>query len=192
MIRKGITGAILAGGQSSRMGQMKALVPWQNRPMIQWVYDALEPISDEILISANTNDLSYLNATLIPDPWDGIGPIAGIAAVLSEARTDRVIIVSCDTPGVNTGLFTFLLEKHGNYEISLASHGGISEPMIGIFNQDLHQHFVKAIRDGRYKPPQAIRQRCWQAVDVSADLDFYHPDLFLNVNSPADMNKTTE
>ncbi len=183
-----VTGVILAGGESRRMGTHKALVLWKNRPLIQWVYDALFPLCKEILIIANTGDFSFLNARVPPATFPGTGPAAGIETALSRCSTPLALISSCDTPNLSTSLFRHLLMHHGSYDISIAGHDETDEPLIGVFSRSASQYFHKALMSGNARPPRIIRQTRWQTIPITPELDFYHTDLFLNLNAPEDLN----
>jgi len=183
-----VTGVILAGGESRRMGTHKALVLWKNRPLIQWVYDALYPLCKEILIIANTGDFSFLNARVYPDNFPGTGPAAGIETALSRCSTPLALISSCDTPNLSTSLFSHLLDHHGTFEISIAGHDGTDEPLIGVYSRSATGHFHTALMSGNARPPRIIRQTRWQAIPITPELDFYRTDLFLNLNAPEDLN----
>lgn len=97
-----ITGAILAGGASRRMGgQDKGLIDFCGRPLVAWVIEALAPQVDELIIVANRNTDFYRSfghrvvSDLRPDfP----GPLAGFEAALSAASHDRVLTCPVDTP----------------------------------------------------------------------------------------------
>lgn len=101
-----LTGVILAGGASRRMGgQDKGLVLFQERPLVAWVIDALAPQVDEILIVANRNLETYrafghhVVSDLRPDfP----GPLAGFEAALTHARHDWILTCPTDAPHLPT------------------------------------------------------------------------------------------
>jgi molybdenum cofactor guanylyltransferase len=189
MIRPGVTGIILAGGESRRMGSLKPLVPYRGKPLIHWIYDALAPLCNEMIIIANAGDYSDLAAFVYPDNFPGNGPAAGIEAGLSHCSTGQALISSCDTPNLSTGFFRYLLENHSDFDISIAFHDGINEPLAGVYNRSVHPFFREAIISGDPHPPRIIRQCRWQEVKVYPGLNFYQPDLFLNLNSPSDLIK---
>lgn len=187
MTTNGLTGIILAGGQSRRMGTLKPLVNYRDKPLINWVYEAFLPICDQIIIIANAGDYSALKATVYPDNFPGHGPAAGIEAGLSHCTTGLALVSSCDTPNLSTDFFRYLLRNHNGYEISLAAHDAVNEPLIGIFSKSVHPVFHKAIVAGDPHPPRIIRQCNWQEISVHPGLNFYRPDLFLNLNTPLDL-----
>jgi len=97
-----LTGVILAGGASRRMGgQDKGLVLFRDRPLIAWVIDALAPQVDEVLIVANRNLDSYraFGHRVVSDLRpDFPGPLAGFEAALVAASHDWIITCPTDAP----------------------------------------------------------------------------------------------
>ncbi|MBK9219887.1 MAG: molybdenum cofactor guanylyltransferase [Uliginosibacterium sp.] len=99
-----LTGVILAGGASRRMGgQDKGLVLFRGRPLIAWVIEALAPQVDEVLIVANRNLERYrawghrVVSDLRPDfP----GPLAGFEAALVAASHDWILTCPTDAPSL--------------------------------------------------------------------------------------------
>jgi len=187
MMHPGITGIILAGGESRRMGTLKPLVHYKGKPLIKWIFDALVPICSDIIIIANSGDFSGLAASVYPDNYPGNGPAAGIEAGLCNCTTDLTLISSCDTPNLSTDLFKHLLQNHNGFDISIAAHDDINEPLIGVFSRSVHPVFKDAILSGDPRPPRIIRLCKWHEVSINSGLDFYRPDLFLNLNTPLDL-----
>ena len=182
-----ITGIILAGGESRRMGTLKPLILFKGEPMINWIFAALDPICSEILIIANSGDFSALAATVYPDNYPGNGPAAGIEAGLDHCRTKLALISSCDTPNLSTDFFRFLHQNHHGFDISIAAHDGINEPLIGVYSRSVQPVFRDAILSGDPHPPRIIRQCKWHEVRIHSGLNFFRPDLFLNLNTPTDL-----
>ncbi len=182
-----VTGIILAGGESRRMGSNKALISWKGEPLIQWVYDSMRQVCPDILIIANSGDFSFLKASVYPDNYPGTGPAAGIESALSHCTTPAALIASCDTPNLSPALFRYLINNHKDFDISITAHDGTDEPLIGVFNRSSLRYFQSAILSGNARPPHIIRQTNWQTIAISPDLDFYRSDLFLNLNAPEDL-----
>lgn len=101
---------IQAGGQSSRMGRDKALVPLADQPMIQHVLARLVGLGDETLVTTNNPDrFEFLDLPLVSDEHPGAGALPGLRTALRAARGDRVLIVACDMPFVNRLLLEYLI-----------------------------------------------------------------------------------
>lgn len=97
-----VTGVILAGGRSRRMGGAdKGLVAVAGRPMVEQVLQALRPQVGPVLISANRNLERYaaLGHPVVPDTLpDHPGPLAGVQAALRRLQTEFAVFVPCDAP----------------------------------------------------------------------------------------------
>lgn len=182
-----ISGVVLAGGNSSRMGTDKALIRWKGQRLVDYLLEALQPVCDEILISTHLSQEYFEKYPVIADRHGQIGPLGGLESGLFHARHPRLIFASVDTPCLSTALFRYLLGKHESFDISLAAHGGINEPLIGIYEKKILPLVTAQILSGKHKPPALIRQSHWQEVDIHPGLNFYHPDLFKNLNRQTDL-----
>ena len=101
---------IQAGGQSSRMGEDKALKPFLGKPLIQRVIDRLLPIADEMIVTTNrVEDYAFLkesnpasaldlNLRLVPDLKPGRGAIGGLYTAIASASMPYVAVSACDMP----------------------------------------------------------------------------------------------
>src|SRR5919108_2948434 len=103
-------GIILAGGQSRRMGQDKALMALRGRTLIQRVMDALAPICDELILVTNTPDpYAHLALRMIPDAFPGAGSLGGLYSGLAAMIAEQAIAVACDMPFLNSELLRYLV-----------------------------------------------------------------------------------
>jgi molybdopterin-guanine dinucleotide biosynthesis protein A len=90
---------VQAGGQSSRMGEDKALKPFLGRPLIQRVIERLSPIADELLVTTNRPaDYAFLQRRLVPDLKPGRGALGGLYTAIASASHPAVAVVACDMP----------------------------------------------------------------------------------------------
>ncbi len=103
--------AIQAGGESRRMGQDKALVPFMGRALIERVIERMDSLAGEILITTNhPQALAFLGFPCFPDILPGKGALGGLYTALSVARYDSVAVVACDMPFANAQLLAALAE----------------------------------------------------------------------------------
>ena len=94
-----LTVCIQAGGQSSRMGEDKALKPFLGRPLIQCVIERLKPIADEVIVTTNRpEDYSFLNLPLFSDLKPDRGALGGLYTAIASATNPIVAVVACDMP----------------------------------------------------------------------------------------------
>ena len=103
-VRPKVSVVIQAGGQSRRMGQSKATVPFDGRPLICRLIDRLAPAADELIITTNeASRLAFLKENypgmgirLVPDLYESRGALPGIATALNAATNPLVAVVACD------------------------------------------------------------------------------------------------
>ncbi|MFN8456993.1 MAG: molybdenum cofactor guanylyltransferase [Anaerolineae bacterium] len=115
--------AILAGGQSRRMGQDKAFLPVGGRPVIERVIAAVTPLTDDLFISANTPDkFAPYGLSVVPDVYPDKAALGGIYSVIGAARHGHVLVVACDLPFLNVALLQHLID--------LASTADVIAPLI--------------------------------------------------------------
>lgn len=101
-----LTVCIQAGGQSSRMGEDKALKTFLGRPLIERVIERLSPIADEVIVTTNhPEDYSFLNLRLIPDLKPGRGALGGLYTAITSASNPMVAVVACDMPFASASFF---------------------------------------------------------------------------------------
>ncbi len=130
---------IQSGGQSTRMGEEKGLVPFCGKPLIQNVLERVKHIGDEIIIVTNKPDLyNFLKGKIVTDIYQNYGAIAGLHSGLSYARYDVVINLACDIPYVNADLLIFLVEKlnkHPDMDVIIPKTELGYEPMQAVFRK---------------------------------------------------------
>lgn len=103
-VRPHVSVVIQAGGESRRMGQSKALVPFAGRPLICRLIERLAPAADELLITTNEPDqLAFLHEMypdlgirLVRDAFDVRGALPGLYTALNAASNPYVAVVACD------------------------------------------------------------------------------------------------
>jgi molybdopterin-guanine dinucleotide biosynthesis protein A len=121
--RKVISVAVLAGGQSKRMGQDKAFLEVGGGPVIERVLRGVAPLTDDLFISANSPE-KYIRFGLrvVPDVYPDKAALGGIYSAIHAARHDHVLIVACDMPFLNPELLRYL--------INLAPTADVVAPLI--------------------------------------------------------------
>ncbi len=132
-----ITGVVLAGGQSRRMGANKALLRLGERTFIEIVVDALHFATCAVAISADdARPFSFLGLPVWPDVHTGCGPMAGIHAAMLLARTAHVMVTSCDCPLVTADMACDLADAATPGETTVVSDGARVQPLLGVYPVD--------------------------------------------------------
>ncbi|OFX63196.1 MAG: hypothetical protein A2066_06870 [Bacteroidetes bacterium GWB2_41_8] len=182
-----ISGYILAGGKSSRMGTNKALLLVNNEPLLIRAKNLLEPFCEKIAISGQDSDYENLSIAMVPDLYAGCGPVSGILSSLKHSNTDWNLFISVDTPFVNEELLHSLISQIGQFDCIIPEHEGGIEPLIGLYNRTILPLLEETINQGDYKLQRILSKLNTCYVDCNLLIEKY-PRLFFNVNHPADFN----
>ncbi len=103
--------AVLAGGQSRRMGQDKAFLEVGGRPVIERVLAQVKPLSDDLFISANApQKYARFGLPIVPDIYSDKAALGGLYSVIHAARHNHVLVVACDMPFLNVALLQHLID----------------------------------------------------------------------------------
>jgi molybdopterin-guanine dinucleotide biosynthesis protein A len=183
---------IQAGGESTRMGQDKALVPFLGAPLIQRVFERLVHLGDELLVTTNHPEAyAFLPARLAPDPLPGKGALGGLYTALSSASQPLVAVVACDMPFVNASLLAALRDRlvETDFDAAIPRSPSGLEPFHAVYNRDRCLPLVKASLEGGLR-----RVDSWF---TQARIEYFPPEAvqrfdprqvaFFNVNTPADL-----
>src|SRR5436190_6662684 len=109
---------ILSGGKSSRMGSPKALLRFDNEPLILHLARKLDRLfSDLVIVAAPGQELPPLPGKLARDDIAYQGPVGGIYYGLSAAAGDFSFVTSCDVPFLSTALIAYLVSLIDDYDV---------------------------------------------------------------------------
>ena len=130
---RGVTGIILAGGLSRRLGRDKAVEPIDGQPLVGRVMDALSRIADELVVVVNTTqrgrELPLRDSTVVAvDIYPNAGSLGGIFTGLSSASNQWGIVVACDMPFLNLDLLSYLLSFRESHDAVVPVLDGRPEP----------------------------------------------------------------
>jgi len=143
---------IQAGGESRRMGQDKALLPFLGEPLIERVINRVGPLADELLITTNNpKDYKIFNVPLFQDILPGIGALGGLYTALSVCRYHFVIVVACDMPFVNADILEMSFDKlqANNADVVIPKTANGFEPFHAVYRRETCLPAIKsAIQNG--------------------------------------------
>ena len=184
----GAAAVILVGGKSSRMGRAKALLPFDNEPLIAHVVRRLKSWFPEIIVvAAPDQELPELSAVLVRDEIAYQGPVSGIYHGLKAATKDVCFVTSCDAPFLNFELIDHLLEQISEYDVVVPFWQERFQPLHAIYRTSVVPLLKEQLERGELRPIflyDKVRTRKIQEAEIRR-LD---PEglSFLNMNSPAD------
>ena len=190
--RQALTGAILAGGRSRRLGQDKARLKLLGKPLVLWVSDRLISFVDDLWLVTNT-PLDHLDlglpilSDLIPDQ----GPLGGLQTALFTSRTPWVLAASTDNPFLLPDFLAALVNRAGRTRraaVVYRSERGL-EPFPGLYHVRLFERLTEYLEKQLHVQPflEQIRP------EVLSPEAFVVPEspagLFFNLNTPEDLRR---
>ncbi|HVX30235.1 MAG TPA: molybdenum cofactor guanylyltransferase [Nitrolancea sp.] len=117
--------AILAGGQSRRMGRNKALLSVGSRTLLEIVAERVRPLGSELfVVAAEGAAYEALGFRVEPDLLPGSGSLGGIYTALRVARCERCLVVGCDMPFLNQDLLRYMCQLPPDYDVLVPVVGG--------------------------------------------------------------------
>jgi molybdopterin-guanine dinucleotide biosynthesis protein A len=193
MLKEMFTIVIQAGGESRRMGQDKALLPFLGQPLIERILKRISGLADEILVTTNNpGAFQFLGVPLYPDLVLDRGALGGLYTALRAASHPVVGIVACDMPFLNPDLLAFerekLMETKADIVIPETSSG--LEPFHAVYRRSTCLVPVKSALDaGKWRVDAWFYQMKLLAL-TSEEMRLYDPHLvsFWNVNTPEDLS----
>ena len=188
---------IQAGGESSRMGENKALRPFLGQPLIQRVLFKLSPAFQEVLLTANQPEpYAFLGVRTVPDLQPGKGALGGLLSALHYASNPVVAVTACDMPFASRELLqhqvALLLSERVDVVIPSTESG--LEPLHCVFRRETCLPAVqKALQNGERRMISwfsDVKVRVLSLEEVAA----IEPSglTFINVNTPEEFARAEE
>lgn len=183
-----VTGVILAGGKSTRMGRNKALLPYNGKPLIETIYKTMAELFDTVVVVTNTpEEYSFLPCPKIADIYPDMGSIAGIHAGLSWSPQERIFVVGCDMPFLDHELVRWLAARLGSETALVPLSPGGLEPLHSFYSKGALPFLDEALKSDRKKIIELLE--LMQAKTVpAAEIAGIAPEFrsFINLNTPDD------
>lgn len=170
------------------MGYEKGLVELGGKTLMQIAIENLSSVCDRILISSNSKVFVDYDFEVIPDEIPDIGPMGGIYSALKRSETEANLVLSVDLPFVNPQLFSYLIKSQDNYLAAVPYSGNDHyEPLCACYSLKLLPFIANRISIGIYKLPDLFREIAINQLTINEELDFFHPSIFFNINTPDDL-----
>jgi molybdenum cofactor guanylyltransferase len=187
-----VTGVILAGGKSRRMGEDKRFVTVGAATLLDRCRMIMVDCFKEVLI-ITAQDSAPLDGhgcqvyqDLIPD----CGSLGGLYTGLHHASGGRIFVVACDMPFLDPKMIRFFVAHDPNADVVMGRLSSGLQPMHAVYAKAALPVLEQRAR-GRHLKIQALAsdlslnvtvvdRRMWSDIDPASRS-------FKNVNTPADL-----
>ena len=194
-----VTGAVLCGGESRRMGADKALLALDGRRLIDYSIEALRPVAGRILLACGPRPrYADLGLETVLDARPDGGPLAGLLAALEASRTEWLVLLACDMPRADSRVLRALLDQAARCELDvclLEIERG-TQPVCGVYRRTCAPAVRRSLERGErrmvdFHAPQpgerALRVGTLAARELAPPLAGSDFQPALNLNSPREL-----
>jgi molybdopterin-guanine dinucleotide biosynthesis protein A len=190
-----IAAAILAGGQSRRMGQPKALLPLEGKPLVEHLIAALKRDVAQVFVTGCPESGLYRHLSvpvvtdLLADSSGGMGPLGGIYTALryvseQQAGIQAVLCVPCDGVKLPPHFVQRLVAALGRHELVYARDSEQDQQLYCLLRTSLQEPLLSYLNSGGRKVIDWFESRDYAVVDFSANNFSFH-----NLNTPDDWQR---
>ena len=182
----GVTGVLLAGGNSSRMGRNKALMALAGRRLVDRAMAVLAGLFDDLLMVTNSPDLyAGLGIRMVPDLVTGKGALGGIHSAVLHAAAPHCLVVACDMPFLNADVLRYLVDQRAEYDVVVPNVDGRPQPLHAVYGKACLQPIARRLESDRlhvvgFYPDVRVREV------AAEELAAFDPEglSFRNLNTP--------
>ena len=194
MSEDNILGAILAGGQSKRMGKDKLFLELNNKKLIEHTIDKVKKYLKKVIIITNQDNEFFFknNLTTVKDCVEGqLGPLVGILTAMKWAKENLnkcswIATFPCDTPFFPESIIKSFVEESEKKEslILCASSHGRKHNIFGLWSLDLYDKLKNDLINKKIRKVQD-----WTEKNKIKNLEFKFKgyDPFFNINTEEDL-----
>ena len=185
---KGVTGVILAGGHSSRMGSNKALLPHRGATLIEGIYRMLAELFEEVILVTDTPEqYQFLPCPKVPDLFPGKGVLAGIHAGLLRSREPAIFVVACDMPHLNAELIRHLISLSEGVDFVYPMSAGGFEPLHALYGKGCLPVLEELLKSDEKRVISLLPRVRVREVPPE-EVALFDPEFasFVNINTPDD------
>ena len=184
--KKHITGIILAGGKSSRMGQDKAFLKRNGKTFIEHSIEAIKPLVSEVIIVSDNADCEMFNLKCVNDVIKNSGPLAGIYSGLINSKTDYNLVISCDIPLITADVLKkLIINDEPDIDIKQIVSSGKPMPLIALYKKHCETVFYELLINDERRLHVALNQCKVKNIELNPKSEL----LTTNINTPEELKK---
>jgi molybdenum cofactor guanylyltransferase len=179
-------GVVLAGGRSSRMGQPKALLPFDGEPLIAHIVRKLRRLfGDVVVVAAPEQELPPLPARLVRDDVAYQGPVAGIYHGLNAAGSELAFVTSCDSAFLDEALIEHLVSRAVDHDVVVPRWNGRYQPLHAVYRRGVLPFLDAQLSRGELRPVFLFDKVRTRRIDEE-EIRRFDPEgrSFFNMNTP--------
>lgn len=188
-----LTGYVLAGGSSRRMGRPKHLIELNGVSLEKRAASTLAEFCSETVVVTGRSKPTENGLRTIPDKTigDAAGPLVALCTAAEDCSTELFAVIPCDMPFLDSEIFLMMFEM---FDISTdavvpVQPDGIVQPLVGLYRAEAVRKIAPdVIASGRLSPAALLdtistRYLAWADIQKLTNADL----IFTNLNTPEDL-----
>ncbi|MBI5049106.1 MAG: molybdenum cofactor guanylyltransferase [Deltaproteobacteria bacterium] len=189
-----MTGIILAGGKSSRMGFNKAFIDIGGQHIIKRTINLFKELFDEIILVVNNPaDYEQLDIPTVTDIFKGAGSLGGIYTGLFHASSEHSFIAACDMPFLNKEVISRMIQVADGSSITVPFIMGRYHPLHAVYSHTCLKPIAEMIKNQDLRITNLFQKVKVKKLDeknwlfseqISSSLD--------NINTREDLNRAIQ
>ena len=180
-----VTGAILVGGLSRRMGRDKALLTFGGKPLVERVINAFRPLFARIVFVGDRGErFASYGLPVLPDIYPG-SALGGLHAALVQAGTPYIFASACDVPWPEPRVIEQLVSLRKGYDVVVPRTEGGLDPLFAVYGTACIPAMERMLRESNYRIYDFYPEVRTRYVEPAELAGFITPGkTFVNVNTP--------
>lgn len=186
-----VTGLVLCGGRSRRMGRSKAFLPYEGTTVVGHIISVLKDLFSELFVVANEpQQFEDLGVDVVKDILPYRGPLGGILSGLMTSANHYAFVVACDMPLIDRRLVRDLVSKRHDNDVVVLSHDAGIEPLFGVYSKNCIRPLEESLFAGNLSVQDfltGLKAEIYEWKSESKDPETLPP--FFNINTPQDYSR---
>lgn len=181
-----VTGVILAGGKSRRMGRDKAFLPFGQGLLIERVIEVIQQVTADVILITNTPEqYQRFGLPMFSDVIPEAGSLGGIYTGLVSAKTPHSLYLACDMPFVKPDFLRFLCDMTAEADVVIPRNAEDFQTLCAVYSRVCREPIRQKIEAGRLKITGFFDQVRVRVIEGEL-LAHYDPHdvMFFNANTP--------
>ena len=190
--RSGVSLALLAGGQSTRMGEDKAFAPFRGGTLLEWMRNRFAQLFPyAFVVAREPARFHHLGLPVVTDALSESGSVVGVYTAVLAAPTERVLCLACDMPFVTPRFLWELADRSEGLDVLVPRHGDYVEPLCAVYGKRTLDPYRQLITSGGRRLIGIYADVRTGYLDIDDGRHGDPDELFMNLNTPAELQAAT-
>jgi len=184
--RNDITGIVLAGGKSSRMGTDKGFLKLEGMTFMERIIHSLKPLVNQIIIVSDNADYDLFGQKRVEDMIKDSGPLAGLYTGLYHSKTEYNLVLSCDVPLINGITLKKLIDNmEDGVDVVQFESQNKTIPLVAIYRKHCMNICLELLKKDEKRLRVALAHLKVKTIAVNSDMEY----AVRNINTMDELNE---